>query len=258
MTTTTTDRFSADATPAGSSTDLEALETVSGTGFACRIASNSWALRSLTAPAAGLTIANPAGIAGDATFALANDLSALEALASTGFAARTGSDTWAQRTITSANAAITVTNPGGVAADPILTLVPATQSEMETATSTILAVAPGRQQFHPSAAKFWAYVTVSAGTPTLSVSSNVTSITDTATGQLTITIAADFSTVAWVCEVSVERAATALTVANLRNASVRFGGQAAGTVLVECWDDTAVTANQVDPQAWHVSGWGDQ
>lgn len=106
--------------------------------------------------------------------------------------------------------------------------------------------------------RFWAYVTVSGGTPTLSTSFNVTSITDTATGQLTVTIATDFSSANWSCGVSVERAATALTVADLRYPAIRNGGLAAGTVLVECWDGTAVTANQVDPASWHVHGWGSQ
>jgi hypothetical protein len=41
-----------------------------------------------------LTISNPAGTAGNPTFALANDLAALEGLSSTGIARRTGSDTW--------------------------------------------------------------------------------------------------------------------------------------------------------------------
>lgn len=53
---------------------------------------------SLVAPAAGFTITNPSGVSGgagaDPTFALANDLAALEALSGTGFAKRTGSDTW--------------------------------------------------------------------------------------------------------------------------------------------------------------------
>ncbi len=134
----------------------------------------------------------------------------------------------------------------------------ATQAQQEAGTSSTVFVSPLRQQFHPSASKFWATVTVSAGTPTLANSYNVTSITDTGTGQLTVTIATDFSSAAWECQVSVERAATALTVANLRYAAVRNGGQAAGSVLVECWDGTAVTANQVDPATWHVSGRGDQ
>ncbi len=106
--------------------------------------------------------------------------------------------------------------------------------------------------------RFWAMVTVSAGTPTLAASFNVTSITDTNTGLLTVTIATDFTSASWCCNVSTERASTALTVANLRFANIRNGGLAAGTVLVECYDDTVVTANQVDPTSWHVSGFGVQ
>jgi hypothetical protein len=55
------------------------------------------------------------------TAALANkqdadaDLTAIAALGSTGIAVRTAADTWAQRTITSADATVTITNPGGVA-----------------------------------------------------------------------------------------------------------------------------------------------
>lgn len=47
------------------------------------------------APAAGLTISGgPITTSGSFTFALANDLAALEALSTTGFAKRTGADTW--------------------------------------------------------------------------------------------------------------------------------------------------------------------
>lgn len=74
--------------------DLTAVAALSGTGIAARIGAESWALRTLTAPAAGLTITNPAGIAGNPTFAFANDLGAIEALSGTGFPERTGIDTW--------------------------------------------------------------------------------------------------------------------------------------------------------------------
>jgi len=73
----------------------------------------------------------------------------------------------------------------------------ASQAQMETGSSTVLSVSPGVQHYHPSAAKCWAYVTVSGGTPTLQSSYNITSITDTGVGQLTITIATDFSSAAW-------------------------------------------------------------
>jgi hypothetical protein len=48
----------------------------------------------LTQPAAGLTITNSVALGGSATFALANDLAAVEALSTTGFVKRTAADTW--------------------------------------------------------------------------------------------------------------------------------------------------------------------
>lgn len=74
--------------------DLTALAALSTTGIVARIAANTYALRTLTAPAAGLSITNPDGVSGNPTFALANDLDALEALSTTGYAKRTGTDTW--------------------------------------------------------------------------------------------------------------------------------------------------------------------
>ena len=43
------------------------------------------------------------------------DLTAIAALGGTGIAVRTAADTWAQRTIVSADSSVTITNPGGVA-----------------------------------------------------------------------------------------------------------------------------------------------
>lgn len=102
--------------------DLAALEALAGTGFAAHTGANTWAERTLTAPAAGLTISNPAGIAGNPTFALANDLAALEGLGSTGLAVRSATDTWIQRAIAGTANEITATNGDGVAANPTLSL----------------------------------------------------------------------------------------------------------------------------------------
>lgn len=78
-----------DATLAG----LAALD--GSAGILVQIAADSFAKRVLAAPAAGLTIANPAGIAGNPTFALANDLAALEALSGTNtLYYRSGADAW--------------------------------------------------------------------------------------------------------------------------------------------------------------------
>lgn len=54
--------------------------------------------RTITAPAAGITVSNGDGVAGDPTLALANDLAAVEGLATTGLVRRTGSDAWSAGT----------------------------------------------------------------------------------------------------------------------------------------------------------------
>lgn len=64
----------------------------------------------------------------------------------------------------------------------------ATQADQETATSTSLAVTPGRQQFHPSAPKAWAYVTQAAGAYTLSSSYNIASINKTGVGVVQVNL----------------------------------------------------------------------
>lgn len=73
-------------------------------------------LGSLTQPAAGLTIT---GGAGTITFALANDLAALEGLATTGVAVRTGTSTWTTRTLT-AGSGISISNGDGVSGNPTI------------------------------------------------------------------------------------------------------------------------------------------
>lgn len=81
----------------------------------------------------------------------------------------------------------------------IVVTAAAAQSDQETGTSTTTYVSPGRQQFHQSAVKLWAYVDRSAGTPSLSSPSyNITSVTDGAAAQTTVTIATDFSTAVYV------------------------------------------------------------
>lgn len=102
--------------------DLAAIAALSGTGFPVRTAADTWAQRSLAAPAAGFTISNPAGVAGNPTFALSNDLAALEGLSGTGLAVRSAADTWLQRSVAGTAGRITVANGDGVSGNPTLDL----------------------------------------------------------------------------------------------------------------------------------------
>lgn len=66
----------------------------------------------------------------------------------------------------------------------------ATQSDQETATSTTTVVSPGRQQYHPSAAKAWCQAGVAGNIVT---SYNVTSVTDSNIGDALVNLTTAFS-----------------------------------------------------------------
>lgn len=140
----------------------------------------------------------------------------------------------------------------GAGSAPSWATVVATQAQMEAASSAVVYPTPSTQHFHPGHPKCWAYVSVSGGTPTLTSSYNITSITDNATGDLTITIATDFSSASWCALVSVEddttpkNAATACWVRAL----------AAGTVQLNYSNEDADALR--DPASWHFVGFGDQ
>src|SRR3990167_139777 len=131
----------------------------------------------------------------------------------------------------------------------------ASQAEMEGGTATDKFVTPQGVNWHPAAAKFW----VKAGvTGNILASWNVTSLGDTGTGVLAITIATDFSSVNYCANVSVEATATTWTVANARECHLRSATLAVGTLSVDCIDNTATTNLVKDPTSWHVSAFGDQ
>lgn len=81
--------------------DLAALAANASTGLWSVTGAGTGSVRTLTAPAAGITVTNGNGVSGNPTLALANDLAAIEALASTGIARRTGSDAWSVGTAVS-------------------------------------------------------------------------------------------------------------------------------------------------------------
>lgn len=125
----------------------------------------------------------------------------------------------------------------------------AVAAEMEAGTELLVAVPPGLQHRHPGHPKFWGYATVSGGVPTLRTSFNVTSISDTGTGQLTVTIATDFSGVNWA---PFGHAGTD-GGSGLRGTQVST--QAAGSCRLDCVN---TTPNFQDPESWSFFGLGDQ
>ena len=132
----------------------------------------------------------------------------------------------------------------------------ATQAEMEAASSLVKYVSPGNLNWHPAACKAW----VKAGVTGNVLSSwNITSLSDTGTGDVAVTIATDFSGAdAYCASMSVQRINSTGAVANLRVGTIKTASMAAGSVSMDCWDGTATTSVIKDPTSWHLTMFGDQ
>lgn len=129
----------------------------------------------------------------------------------------------------------------------------ADQTEMEAASATNRAVTPGRQHFHPSAAKCWC---ISANSTTILASYNMTSITDTGVGDLTFTIATDFSSANWVPVCTQRQPVPSTTVGTITMTCAK----AAGTVDLDTFDfEKAVStaAPRTDASEVGFVGFGD-
>lgn len=124
----------------------------------------------------------------------------------------------------------------------------ATQAEQEAGTDTGRAVTPGRQHFHPSAVKAWAVVTVSAGTPAVTNSYNVTSVDDTGLGDLTINLTTAFSATDLHCPIVQGR----LDSANAHITWIRSKDEDSLRAVFALHDNTAA-----DPAQWFYHAVGD-
>ena len=108
---------------------LEALATRTGTGILVQTGDDTYASRTLVAPAAGFEILDADGVAGNPTFALTDDLAAVEDLATYGFAVRTADNTWVTRDITGTAGRISVYFGNGVDSSPTIDLVEVGQAD---------------------------------------------------------------------------------------------------------------------------------
>lgn len=127
----------------------------------------------------------------------------------------------------------------------------ATQSDQEAATGTATVVTPGRQHFHPSACKAWAYFTVSGGVVTLRAGYGVSSVTRTGTGTFAVTWATPFSSADYaLCVTPGHQAGAGNAICNPHNQTA--GGV---TLFFTGASFTVVT----DPVAGiHVAAFGDR
>lgn len=104
--------------------DGATLKRASGSGLVAASSGVFTGPRTITAPAAGITVSNGDGVAGNPTLALADDLAALEGMSGTGLVARTASNTYAQRTLT-AGTGLSVSDGDGVSGNPTVSLATA-------------------------------------------------------------------------------------------------------------------------------------
>jgi len=123
----------------------------------------------------------------------------------------------------------------------------ATQAQQETGTATTVWVSPARQQYHPSAAKAWIRCDMAG---TINSSYNITSITDSGTGVVTITIATDFSSANWCPVANIDPSGGGI-----------FGGVssadvAAGSFVVRSYNTTTQTLQ--DTSGVYAVCFGDQ
>jgi hypothetical protein len=103
-------------------TDLDALAGVSTSGILTRTGAGTATTRTITQPAAGITVTNGSGVSGNPTLALSNDLAAYEGLSTNGLVARTATDTATTRTITGTANEITLANGDGVSGNPTVSI----------------------------------------------------------------------------------------------------------------------------------------
>jgi hypothetical protein len=120
------------------------------------------------------------------------------------------------------------------------------QASMEGGTAVTEIVTPGRQQFHPSATKFWLNATNSGG---INASYNVASITDGGLGLVTVTYTTVFSGTSYCTQGTAYDSS-----GGVRN--IKCTSQTTTTSVWACYGETPAL---VDPNvAWLLSGNGDQ
>lgn len=105
----------------------------------------------------------------------------------------------------------------------------ATQAEQETGSLTSVYTTPGRQHYHPSAAKGWCNFNGAAATPSISASYNTTSLTDIAAGRTGINMtnqmsSANYAVALATCDGDGSNSAFSMKAMPFANNQVRVTG----------------------------------
>lgn len=128
-----------DTSAAGSmvTINFDVTETSIATTYAADTGSATPSMNTINIVSAANDGIATSGSGSTITITSADDLAALEALAGTGFATRTGANTWANRTFIQGTG-ITISNPAGIAGDPTITATGdvAITFEADTGTAT--------------------------------------------------------------------------------------------------------------------------
>lgn len=119
--------------------------------------------------------------------------------------------------------------------------IAATQTEMEAASSNTVPATPGNMNWHPGVAKCWIKCDAAGN---INASHNVTSITDNGTGDVTVTIATDFSSANYAVSLGHLNGATFVS---------ELSSQLAGSFRI-----ISTSGSSVDPAAFFASCFGDQ
>ena len=128
----------------------------------------------------------------------------------------------------------------------------ATQAQQETGTATNVLVTPGRQQYHPSAAKAWVKANTTGGS---ALAYNVASVTDTAVGRCVVNLTTAFSSAEWAATATA-MLSTSLTTTTTLVAMIRVDTSTASAIAIDCIDVTGT--NFRDPNYFLMSAFGDQ
>lgn len=111
---------------------------------------------------------------------------------------------------------------GPITSTGTVTVTAAVKSDQTTGSSTSVAVVPGVQQFHDSAAKAWLWMTQSGGTYTNAASYGVTSFTKNGTGDVTVTFSTAFTSANYSCVASTASSSILIAGINKSTTAIEF------------------------------------